>query len=592
MINPGRNHESKRGFPQARQRLAWRTLLAGALIAGCLAAGATTRGQPPSFTSSVDHHNLTVGDTLVFTLHLSGASAPIPQPSLPHFDGFKSVGRYQTVGHTSWGSVYNYHYLLMPQRAGQLVVPDFTLRLGDKSFIIQGFTIHVGLPAHRLTPSQVMRKKPAAVESPPEVILSAAVSTNRAYVGQPVNYALHLYTLVSVRNFEVVQPPDFQGFRKVEAPAPSHVDTRRVMRHGREYLDAVILRYTLFPIQAGPLQVAPYVTVLRIDAPGAPKGYRDIRLKGGAVTIHARQLPPSPPGFTGAVGDFRLSYYKAPPSKIEIGEPLSVEYRIEGTGFLPERSLQWEQTPFFSLYPATRQDDNTFVGSRYRVNRLVRLSMLPKLAGNAAIPSARLIYFDPSEGKYVTLQAAGKDVLVKVVSETAKAGGDVNLAPLIADPKAGARRSGPLPLPLFYGLLLWPFLVSILLAGGLGLYRSFILSPERRKMRRVQAAYHREIRLSHRTLDTRKAEQCQDHLFKALNALMHLKTGRNVSGLDRDALRKVLEESGLPTGEAGSLISILDRIEEARYAKEMTTRQELLNLYQGLKDLAGSRRHE
>ena len=87
---------------------------------------------------------------------------------------------------------------------------------------------------------------------------------------------------------------------------------------------------------------------------------------GGQVALEVLPLPPSPPGFKGAVGSFSLVTVTPPPLRADTGQPFTLAVRVEGSGFLPEDPLETTSTPFFSTYPATSEDASAFDGAQYK----------------------------------------------------------------------------------------------------------------------------------------------------------------------------------------------------------------------------------
>jgi hypothetical protein len=546
-----------------------------------LAAGWSTLGQDLKVTTSLDHTRLRLGENLVFTLRIESPNLAIPQPALPPIPGFQSVGKYQTIDKTGTGRALAFHYLLAPTESGRLTVPPFALRIGDQTVTVPGFTAEVETSA-----PPVVSPKPVPAALGDEVFLAATLSPDHAFTGQPVTYTLHLFTRRSVRGLDVVKTPDFKGFRKVEDAAATKSPTRQVTRDGRIYLDAVVIRATLFPLQPGRLEVGPYSTELKLE-PDGHGGPQRVTVVGGQTVLDVAPLPQAPPDFKGAVGSFKLSVAQAAPPKADLGQPFQWAILVEGSGFLPEDPIVWPSTPFFSAYPATTEDTSGFSRGEYEVHRLITMPMLPKLAGDASLPPARLVYFDPSSREYKTLDAGGAQLTV--------AGGEINprvnvaLAPLVSAPRPGPEVSAPLSEGLFLALLLLPFLANLLLAGGLWVYRSFLLAPEKARQRALRRQAARMLSKAHRHMDVRKADDFHGELLKALIAALDIRTGRSTGGLTRAQLESALSDSGLGSSQVDDALELMDLLESARYAPDRPTRQDLQKRYRAVADWAEGR---
>ena len=526
-------------------------------------------------TSRVDRTRLRIGENLVYTLIISGAGTALPQPGLPPVSGFKSVGQYMTP--EPGGSGLAYHYLLTPTQAGHLEVSDFSLRIAGQTYPVKGFSadVETGAAGARPAPQRVPTPQPSAPTGQ-DLLLLGSFSANRIYQGQPVIYTLHLYTRRSVRGLEMVKSPDFAGFQRVEDPDATKSPTRQTTRDGRVYLDVVVRRAALFPVQAGRLQVEPFTADLRLESSGA-SGPAQARVTGGQATLDVLPLPTPPPGFRGAVGSFTLAPLTPVPARVDMGQPFTVALRIEGAGFLPAEPMEGQTTPFFAPYPATSEDESGFAGAAYRTRRTLRVPVLPKVAGEAVLPPLRFVFFDPATKADRQLEAGGGQILVSGSGSASRP--EVRLAPVIRELRPGKIPEAPWPGKSFWPLLLAPFLANLLLAAGLTLTRVFLVAPEKRRARALARQARRALRHAHRSLDVRRAETFHDALSQALAAALDLRTGRTTGGLSREQLGTALSEAELSTETISDLLDLREELETARYAPERPTRQDLKSRY-------------
>ncbi len=557
-------------------------LLCGALL---LLAASGARAAGLEVSGGINRARVRAGEGLVFTLRLKGPGSAMSQPALPPLSDFRLAGQYQTVETAAdGGRVFAYHYLLTPTRAGRLLIPELSFRIGGETRTVAGFAVEVETaPEPPAPPAAAPSSAAAPAEAGADLALTGELSAPRAYLGQPVTYTLHLVTRQSVRNFEIVKRPDFQGFRKVEVPAPSSPPTRRLVRDAVTFLDVVILRYTLFPIEEGTLRVEPFEALLRAESREVLGRVDTLKIRGGGVALQTVALPAAPPGFGGAVGSFGLVLRGGPPARAELGQPFTLDYRIEGTGFLPDNPLRWTDSPFFTVYPATAQDESAFAEGAYRVKRNLRLSLLPKLAGDTALPRAALVYFDPAAGRYQTLETGGTRLEVHGGASSGAAA--PALAPLVENPRPSRPPEPWVPLSLFPLLLSLPFAASVLLASGLWLYRTRFASPEKVRERHLLHAARRHLHQARRNLDVRRSAAFHGELTKALHAAMDLHTGRATAGLTRPALREVLREAGIGEEIAASHLGLLDQLESAEFAQETVGKRDLSARYDAVRRL-------
>ncbi len=565
--------------PRRTRLLLW-TVAALALGSGYLA-------QDLRIASRADRTRLRIGENLTYTLVITGAGAALPQPSLPPLAGFKNVGQYMTP--EPGGAGLAYHYLLTPQQAGRLDVPDFDLRIAGQTYTVKGFTAEVETNGAAPPPrSPVKSEEPApAPLGGRDVLLVGSLSSPRVYVGQPVVYALHLFTLRAIRGIDV--SPEYPGFQRVEDPKATQTPIRQTTHDGRLYLDAVVRRAALFPLQPGRVSIGPFSADLRVEPSGSGSAVR-ATVTGGQVTLEVLPLPAAPTGFKGAVGTFTLVPSTPPPARADTGQPFTVAVRVEGSGFLPEDPLETASTPFFATYPASSEDASAFEGAQYKTLRTIRVPVLPKVAGDAVLPPLKLVYFDPADHAYKTLEAGGGKVLVSGQGTAARP--EVSLAPLIRQPKAGKAPGAPLLDGTFWVLVLLPFLLNGALALGLWAYRNLFVAPEKKRARQLARQARKALAQAHRNLDVRRADLFHDALSRALSASLDLRTGRTTGGLSRDQLAEALVEAGLGAESVATLLDLREDLESARYAPERPTRQDLQVRHDAVARFAREAAHE
>ncbi len=531
-------------------------------------------GGDPSVRSSVDKTHLRMGEDLIFTLRIEGAAGGMTQPILPPLPGFKVSGSYQSVERSGGKTALLFHYILNPTKTGHLVIPPMTLRIGGITRVVSGFSADVETVLSGSSGGGLFLAKPAPRSLPSlgnDVFLAGRLSTHTAFVGQPVTYTLNLLTKRSITGLDVVKAPGFDGFRMVNDPTAINTPPRQVRRGGRLFLEAVVRRATLFPLKPGRLTIGAFKAELRVQTSGFGGPARAI-VVGGSAILDVRPLPKAPPAFAGAVGSFSLNVVQPPPSRIEVGKPFSMTIDIRGRGFLPEKPLRQTPSPFFTAYPPAVKDTSGFVGGVFSAHRTIRLSFLPKVAGTVEFPPLTLVYFNPGTKSYSTLKAGSGRF---DISGNPKAHGvGVRLAAIIKMPKADPP-PGWNPSPkLFWGLFAAPFLVSVLMAMALWLYRILLRDEEKRRRRALRYESRRNLFHARRHLDVRKAGIFHESLARALSAALDLKTGCATRGLNRSQLSALLERTGVVTGERNRLLKLTEELETARYAPEKLTKQE------------------
>lgn len=121
--------------------------------------------------------------------------------------------------------------------------------------------------------------------------------------------------------------------------------------------------------------------------------------------IEVRPLPPSPAGFTGAVGQFKLTS-KVVPEKAAVGEPVTWTLELSGTGNwpdivgLPAREVS---NDFQVVQPKAKRTPAE--GKLFDVTLSEDVVLVPTKTGNYVLGPISFSYFDPKSGSYKTLTA-------------------------------------------------------------------------------------------------------------------------------------------------------------------------------------------
>ncbi len=224
--------------------------------------------------------------------------------------------------------------------------------------------------------------------------------------------------------------------------------------------------------------------------------------------IEVKALPPSPAGFTGAVGQFTLQS-KVVPERATVGEPVTWTLELQGTGNwpdiagLPSREVS---NDFQVVQPKAKRTPAE--GKLFDVSLTEDVVLVPTKSGNYTLGPISFVYFDPRSGGYRTLTAprttlaiapAGAPRFNVMPPEDAGAPAAGSAASLIAggdepprstvaapptpegiprDPLPGTTAVGvPLSTPVFVTSLLAPLAALVLFWLGLALRQAHKTDP-------------------------------------------------------------------------------------------------------------------
>ncbi|HVW22359.1 MAG TPA: BatD family protein [Opitutaceae bacterium] len=208
--------------------------------------------------------------------------------------------------------------------------------------------------------------------------------------------------------------------------------------------------------------------------------YQQFSVQSDTPTLEVRPLPPAPSGFTGAVGQFKLTS-KVVPTRLSVGEPVTWTLELSGTGNWPDISglpPREVSKDFQVIQPKAKRTPSP--GKLFDAKLTEDVVLVPTTAGTYPIAPFHFVYFDPKSGTYRTLATEAQTVAVAAAaSATAPApaakapappaeGGTAAAAPelptgLPRDPLPGPSvAAAPSPAGVVLGAALAPFALVVL----------------------------------------------------------------------------------------------------------------------------------
>jgi hypothetical protein len=167
--------------------------------------------------------------------------------------------------------------------------------------------------------------------------------------------------------------------------------------------------------------------------------YQQFSVTSNTPSIEVRPLPPAPSGFTGAVGDFKLTS-KVVPTSTAVGEPITWTLELTGTGNwpdiagLPAREVSRD---FQVVQPKAKRTPAE--GKLFTATLTEDVVLVPTAAGSYPLEAFHFVYFDPQSGTYKTLTAPRTTVTVTAPPPAAlPAGGQPGPAALPGAPADSA----------------------------------------------------------------------------------------------------------------------------------------------------------
>lgn len=510
----------------------------------------------------VNRTHVGLSETVIYTVELIGALPDaLRTPEPPPTEGLALVYPTPTVhrqyaltgGHIQQRLRYSWRF--RPVRSGKARIGAFQLQVGDQTLR----TEPIELTVYDTPPSPPLEAPPNA-STIPDLFIEATVQPSAPYEQQQtiLEYRLFFREGLQVWRSRLVGSWETEGFWREDLEVEERPLPERVLRHGEPYYTFVLQRVALFPIRSGTLQIDPltiesevslqpdpfdpFATLLR------PGSQEPQRVSAPALSVTVQPLPKeAPPGFTNAVGRFRLEA-DASPTEVMAGEPVTVTLRLSGEGNLPTLTRpRLEVDTSFAVYPADDALTLNRRGPHLTGTRTLTYVMVPYQAGRFTLPPVRFAYFDPERGVYRTLTAP---LPVLVVHPSLRAPAESVAAAFLPTTRS----------PSLTGLR-W-----LLYAGGglLAIALALLWIHRRQRLRRrVHPLPITPEALPPATLAPRL-------FYRRLEAALRQAAGgyleEDVRGLTRSRLCERLRQQGLPEAATVRMARLLAACETACYA--------------------------
>jgi hypothetical protein len=314
------------------------------------------------------------------------------------FMGTKKVAEY----------TQEYSYIYFPQKEGKTTIPSFSVRVNNQEYKTRPIEISI-VPATNPSPGsgQASPSVPGPFgfslpdfwqEEPREsgnTMLIALPETQYVYMGFPAVVSYYLYTDEMVRSFNLEDEKDAPGYGKSTYEQPTMLNYEDVRYQGKSYKRALIKRLAIMPNQEGTLQAPKMQGIARLYS----FGYLNKSLQSSGGTIVVRPLPANnvPAGFSGAVGNFKVSHTLSK-TELALGEALTFTLKIQGRGNFNRFSA-----PAFAAGKGFQVSspvvmDNLNAG--IEGTRTYYYTLIPQHKGEFKIPDLAFAWFDHDQAEY------------------------------------------------------------------------------------------------------------------------------------------------------------------------------------------------
>ncbi|MCE9520358.1 MAG: BatD family protein [Verrucomicrobia bacterium] len=412
---------------EIRQKAVQRSC-ARACIASCIIFLSSFIFHPSSFAqnaptlrASADPAEIKPGSSTTYTITLEGGQ-PDAAPQLQLPPGLEPASNapsysYQTSiinGVMKNSSVFT--WIIIARQTGTLVIPPQEIHVGGKLFKSNEVRVVVNAKA----------TQPSSQNDP---LISMQIEKREIYVGEVVPITVTIYAperRVAMQRIGLIElPKDNFAIQRFPIQAEQSVVSMGGVRNR-----AYTFRSTLSALKAGKFKLGPATSeiVFLVEARGgntfqspffSQTEERTAKPQSSDIDITVLSLPEKdrPASFNGLVGDFEISI-NADPHELSVGDPISVEMTITGSGNFDSLSAPaLTSAGDWKTYPARRlnirQPDPT--GETVEQRATFNQVLIPKKI-LTAIPPFEISFFSPTKKQYVTARTAPVPLRVKETS--------------------------------------------------------------------------------------------------------------------------------------------------------------------------------
>lgn len=567
-------------------------------IIGALAILATAQSAlaEPEVTAFVDTASVSVGQ--IFALTISATGGSIEDIALPECEGIEfnarpssSISIQQQIvnGRVQASQKHELIYSAWTTREGTLQIPPVTVLVEGREFLTKAIVIRskdakATVARPRGTPraaasGQTTQAEVATDQNPTLediLLVETEVNKHEAYQGEAIALTLRILQLdnpnaaASYEGGRGISLPSTEGFYQ----GPVFEARTRGVRNGWDYRIHEI-KQSLFPTESGVLSIGAWTWTGRVRGYVGGRVPQELRVQPQSppIEIQVKPLPPSPPGFSGAVGRFTLEVALGQEDLLQ-GVPVPLAVQITGWGnpnaiglpLLPR--LEWAHlsAPEIEVQHLEEEKDWSHVRKTYTY------SLTPLGEGIQSLPPIEHVYFSPGAGKYETsstseipveVRSTGQHEDMVVVGGVGRgARGDVeilgdDLMPILGE----ATLSRPTPIhPVTGGIAFF------LPPAGFVLFAGFM--RHRRRLEEDEAyarTYFARARSQKRLGQVLSAKDPGEELYRVLSEYLADKFNVNGAGMTSHDARVLLEKHAIDTDLTESLVKVLRTCERKRY---------------------------
>ncbi|MCM1110396.1 MAG: BatD family protein [Clostridium sp.] len=562
-----------------------------------------------SFSVSVPHR-VKQGDKFPVTYRLKNAQGSglkvreLPGCTLLYGPSVSTSQSTQIVnGQMSSSMTQDFTYYYRADKAGKCEIGEATIQADGKTLRSNttSFTIvestdpqgQQGGGGRQSRPSveydDVSTQSSDRAVSASDVFVRIILSKSSVYEQEALECEIKLYTKYGISTLIPTKQPAFDNFLIEELDISNQMNVEEVY-NGQRYMTALMKKCILYPQKTGTLSInsGNYdLTVVQYDNVNMglfqvqqPRE-RQIKISSNSASLTVKPLPePRPEGFDGAVGRFTAESHLVGTS-FRTGEPASLMLTVKGTGnikYLTEPKIDFPTQ--FEVYTPSSNTNASVSGNNMTGTMSVDYTFVPQAVGDFMIPALPFSFFDPSTGKYETIELPAYTLKVAKGKETVGTATQTDIDAQVKDIRfidstsdETLRRSHT---PVIRSAGYWIGLLSpalLLVIAVIAMRRRIRFNADINNVRLAKAnkIARRRLKSAREAIAGNNSEKFFDEMLRAIWGYLSDKLTIPSSQLSRTNIAEVMTGKGYGEETINATIGLIDECELAKYAPAQST---------------------
>lgn len=506
-------------------------------------------------------------------------------------------------GNVTRSSNYSFTYILKGDKTGRFTIPPASIEVDGKKVESNSVTIEVvESDAQPSSPAQQHGQQPeadAGALSDEDLYITSTANKTEVWQDEPVLITTRIYTRVNLEGISSVKQPELRNFVVEELPAQSgNIQWEIQNINGRTYRVGTFSQRVIYAQTSGRHTVEPTSIEFLIRQRQARQSnsifgdffdsYRTVKknVRSKPISIQVKALPsPRPANFSGIVGNVTLNV-SASKTEAKVNDGITLKAVISGTGnHRLARNPEFQVPTDFDVFDPQVTNSIIQTAQGGKGTRTVETLIIPRHSGAFEIPAVTYSFFNPSTGRYQTLE--GKPISINVerspgeelAGTTGQAIGSTTresvrfLGQDIRYIKTEAVKLKAANTFLFGStLFILSYLLPIVLFIFIYLFNQKRINENadelKVKNRKANKIARKRLKKSADFLKKGNKEAFYEELTKALWGYTSDKLSIPRSALTKDNARSVLLENGANENLTEEFLGILDTCEYARYSPQ------------------------